>query len=272
MTKPTLVLIDDDPDYLNITGRFLEGKGFETIRKTDPKEALEVLRRVTVTAVLLDLRLINDSDNRDHSGLDVAAKIAELKKPIPVFLLTQFRDHEAARLALATRLRHRPLVVDIILKQDGLEKLIAVLEDTLIPNRVFLAYVREDLRRVKNIYNKLKRAGFNPWMDLGNIPAGTEWRKLIDRELARTDFVVICISEASIQKRGLFQKEIKVALDYAQQKLADDIFLIPLRLEGCVVDNDELARYQWVNYFEKDGFDKLVEALRFGGRSYFYSR
>jgi hypothetical protein len=131
--------------------------------------------------------------------------------------------------------------------------------------------VREDEYKVKRLYTKLEKAGFVPWMDTRDIRKGTKWKIAIERAMDETDFFVICLSNNSLGKRGYFQLEINKAIEACKQKLDDDIFLIPLRLDPSDIQSDTLKRYQWVNYYEAGGINQLLEALRSGGRRYIFS-
>jgi hypothetical protein len=68
-------------------------------------------------------------------------------------------------------------------------------------------------------------------------------------------------SKASINKEGYVQREIRYALDVADEKPEGAIFIIPLRLEECDVPS-RLTRWQWVNLFEDGGYENLLRSLR----------
>ena len=68
------------------------------------------------------------------------------------------------------------------------------------------------------------------------------------------------LSEKSISKSGYVQKEIKYALDIADEQPEGSIFLIPIRFEECDVPQ-RLSRWQWVNFFEGQGYKRLLMAL-----------
>ena len=53
----TILLVDDDPDHLIITRRFLEGRGFTCICVLRGYEALQVLNEQPVDLILLDLHM-----------------------------------------------------------------------------------------------------------------------------------------------------------------------------------------------------------------------
>lgn len=113
------------------------------------------------------------------------------------------------------------------------------------PIQIFLSYAREDFAPVSELSDRLAELGLKPWMDKRDILPGQRWRELIPQEVQRSDFVPICLSPRSVDKRGFFQREIRTALDAWQGKLREDIYLIPVRLEECEV-GDELAKFNWV--------------------------
>lgn len=129
------------------------------------------------------------------------------------------------------------------------------------PLRVFLCHSSDDKPAVRNLYRKLVDDGFAPWLDEENLEAGQEWEKEIPRAVRDSDVVIVCISRRSANKRGYVQKEIKFALDVADEQPEGSIFLIPARLENCDVP-DRLRRWQWVNLFEEQGHHRLLKALR----------
>jgi formylglycine-generating enzyme required for sulfatase activity len=128
--------------------------------------------------------------------------------------------------------------------------------------QIFISYAREDQKPIEALYQKLVAAGYQPWLDREHILPGQRWEPVIKQALRRSDFVLVCLSATSINKRGFLQKEIKQALEHAQEKLEDDVWMIPVRLDDCDVP-DALSHIQWVDLFEADGFDDLLRALAF---------
>jgi hypothetical protein len=100
-----------------------------------------------------------------------------------------------------------------------------------------------------------------PWLDEENLLPGQEWDKEIPKQVQLSDVVLVCLSKNAVQKSGYVQKEIRIALDVADEKPEGTIFIIPVRLEDCTVP-DRLRRWQWVDYFEQEGYEKLLRALR----------
>lgn len=129
--------------------------------------------------------------------------------------------------------------------------------------RIFLSYARKDVAEVNALYDQLKRMGFSPWQDHKDILPGQKWLDAIFKAIRESPFFLACLSNNSVNKRGVIQREVNEALDILREKLSEDIYLIPVRLEECPVP-EELTKFQWVDLFEHDGFDKLIKALRHG--------
>lgn len=129
--------------------------------------------------------------------------------------------------------------------------------------QIFLSYARRDKEPVEKLYGHLSSAGFSPWMDARDILPGEKWDLSIRRAIRNAHFILICLSVNSVTRRGVIQKEIKYALKLQQEMLDNDIYLIPVRLDRCDLP-DHLADYQAVDWFEADGPEKLVKALREG--------
>jgi hypothetical protein len=129
--------------------------------------------------------------------------------------------------------------------------------------KVFLSYAREDLALVSRLYDELSAAGLDPWLDRRNLIGGELWDHKIRKAIRQSDFFLACLSSHSVNKRGFLQREIRQALDLWQEKLDDDIYLIPTRLEECQVP-ESLSKFQWVDLFEDEGLTSLLEAVRIG--------
>ena len=80
-----------------------------------------------------------------------------------------------------------------------------------------------------------------------------------------SDVVIVYLSRSSVTKEGYVQKEIRQALDVADEKREESIVLIPLRLEECVVP-ERIRRRYWVGLFEERGYEEPLQALRIKAR------
>jgi len=126
---------------------------------------------------------------------------------------------------------------------------------------IFLCHSSNDKAAVRQLYQMLLRGGFDVWLDEEMILPGQDWEREITHAVRHADTIIICLSHGSITKSGYYQKEIKLALDVADEKPDGAIFLIPARLEECDVP-DRLARFQWVDLYKPPEYSKLIKALR----------
>jgi hypothetical protein len=129
--------------------------------------------------------------------------------------------------------------------------------------RIFLSYASEDFERASDLYYRLHGAGFSPWMDKRDIVPGERWERSIWNAVRRSDFVVILLSRSSVTKRGFLQKEIREALKIWEEKLEDDIYLIPVRLDECEVP-ERLREFEWVDLFDEIGWYNLLNSISVG--------
>ena len=128
------------------------------------------------------------------------------------------------------------------------------------PLRVFLCHSSSDKPKVRQLYRRLVTDHFQPWLDEEDLLPGQDWHEEIRKAVRASNIVIVCLSKGSVAKAGFLNKELQYALDIAEQQPEGAIFVIPLRLEQCDVP-ERLAKWQWVNFFEDTGYEKLNRAL-----------
>lgn len=127
--------------------------------------------------------------------------------------------------------------------------------------KIYLSHVSEDIPVVRELYQRLMADGFLPWMDAMDLEPGENWELAMDRAMLESDVIIACLSRASVVKEGYIQSEYKKIEKLLLEKPNGVVFLIPLRLEES--DIPALFRpYMWLNYFEKSGYDKLIQSLK----------
>ena len=128
--------------------------------------------------------------------------------------------------------------------------------------RVFLSYASQDKPIVRELYQRLNSENWiDPWLDEENLLPGQERDWEIEQGVDTKDIVIVCLSNASFGQEGSFQKEIRLALKKSREKPEGTIFIIPVRLDECDIPGS-LRNWQWVNYFDDDGFTRLLRSLR----------
>lgn len=133
------------------------------------------------------------------------------------------------------------------------------------PLRVFLCHSKNDKGIVRELYEKLRAEPWiDPWLDEEELFPGMDWNMEIEKAIEATDVILVCLSNNSITKEGYVQREIRIALDYADYKPEGTLFIIPVRLEECAPPK-RLARWQYADCFEgqqERGVTRLIESLR----------
>jgi len=82
MSQPTILLVDDDPGLLQLLEIRLESFGYATLCAASGDEALRLLEKNTVQALVSDLRM------RPMDGLELFEKVRERWPSIPVIMIT----------------------------------------------------------------------------------------------------------------------------------------------------------------------------------------
>jgi EAL domain-containing protein (putative c-di-GMP-specific phosphodiesterase class I) len=126
--------------------------------------------------------------------------------------------------------------------------------------QVFIAYARENADQAQALFNALEQRGCDPWLDTARLSPGANWKAAIRRAIKTSDFFVPCLSTDSVSKIGFFQRELRDAFDILQEYPDENIYLIPVRLDDCVVP-EALQDRQWVDLFVAGGEERLITAL-----------
>ena len=141
--------------------------------------------------------------------------------------------------------------------------------------QIFIAHANEDKPQIRELYAKLKQAGYKPWFDQEDLLAGQNWRDEIPKALKNSDMFLACLSSTSISKQGYIQREFKMAMERLADCPPGTIYLIPIKLDDCQIPELRQSEYglnlrdlQWIDYWKPNGFDKLIKAIesRFGSR------
>ena len=132
---------------------------------------------------------------------------------------------------------------------------------------VFISHAKEDYEIAEKIYDYLAQKGYLPWLDEKKLRGGANWDYEIKKALKDSTFVIILLSSTSVRKRGYVQKEFKYAVEYSENKLIDDIYIIPILLDKCDIP-DSLSRFQWIKIGNKNLFEEILNSLNFQRQKY----
>jgi hypothetical protein len=129
--------------------------------------------------------------------------------------------------------------------------------------KLFLCYAKEDFKQAHLIYQRLNNEAYSPWMDKENIVGGQDWDLEITKAIEQSNFFLACLSRHSVSKEGYVQKELKMGLEVLDRQPSGNIYLIPVRLDDCVVAQ-RFKKFQWVDLFESNGMEELLKAVDTG--------
>jgi class 3 adenylate cyclase len=133
---------------------------------------------------------------------------------------------------------------------------------TIDADRVFLCHSSGDKDEVRALFQRLKTDGVACWFDEDELRPGQNWDFEIRSAIRRAKYVLAILSQNSIAKTGYVQKELKRALDVADEQPEGSVFLIPVRLEECDVP-ERLRHLHWVDLFRDPlEYFRLLRALR----------
>lgn len=138
----------------------------------------------------------------------------------------------------------------LVTKEDGLTRKL----------NVFMCYSKDDRLIVNELYRRLQNDNIDAWLDEVSLLPGQDWQMEIRKAVKNADVVLTCLSENSVNKRGYVQKEIRYALDEADEQPEGTIYIIPVRLEPCIVP-DRLSTWHWLDLFSESGYDLLLRSL-----------
>ena len=109
MRKRRILLADNVDDYRRSLRTLLELEDYCVEEAASLAQAPELLAGQRFDLALVDLRLSNDDDDYDMSGLEVAK--AAVSAQIPSIVVTAYESVDTMRLALRSR-GAEPLAVD----------------------------------------------------------------------------------------------------------------------------------------------------------------
>ncbi|MBI3172728.1 MAG: toll/interleukin-1 receptor domain-containing protein [Chloroflexi bacterium] len=134
------------------------------------------------------------------------------------------------------------------------------------PLRVFLSCSEHDLSVARAYYEKFRAAGWiQPWLEEEDLLPGQDSRLEIERAVRNADAVLVFLSSRSVSQEGQSQRQLKLALDVADEKPEGTVFVIPIRLDNCSLPH-RLGSWKPVDAFPADrqgrAYERVLASLR----------
>ena len=225
-----ILFVDNDLVFLETRKSFLEKKGYRVIPATSPDEAKAILEEQKIDIAIIDVRLINELDPYDLSGLDLARTVAP---SVPKIILSNYNDYIRKALMLQPGGLH--IALDFVDKDDGMQAMLT------------------SIRRVLDIQSRLKEfdhAG-NRLKELDIIFKETLYQmKLVNRvglwvSVAGVSIIFIGIILAAMNRLeagalGIIAGTVIKAISILFNKRGDKAYT---RLEKLVADYKKFSKF-----------------------------
>lgn len=141
MAKATILFADNDAAFLKTRKEFIENEGYQVLTAATPSEARKLLETARIDLAILDIRLEDDNDEKDLSGLQLAQEAAHW---VPKIILTGFPSYEYVREALSPSLSDLPAAVGFIAKQEGAAALMKAVRKALLQRDIFIVHGHDE--------------------------------------------------------------------------------------------------------------------------------
>jgi two-component system response regulator (stage 0 sporulation protein F) len=89
-----LLIVDDEMEICNIFYDFFTPKGYEVIKATSGKEAIEKVKTEKPDLVFLDIRM------PQMNGIEVLKQIKQIDKSIAIIMITVVKEEKIAKKAM----------------------------------------------------------------------------------------------------------------------------------------------------------------------------
>ncbi len=89
-----VLVVDDEPDFVELLQEFLTAKGYEVISAENGEEALRKVKEERPHLILLDVRMPN------MNGLEVLRRVREIDHEVGVIMVTAVSEEDTGRQAL----------------------------------------------------------------------------------------------------------------------------------------------------------------------------
>lgn len=90
MTMHTILVVDDEPNYLVVLSELLKDEGFEVFTASDGAEGLKIVKDVDLDVVITDMQMPG------MNGIEFLRKIKAKHTDIPVIMITAFAEVDKA--------------------------------------------------------------------------------------------------------------------------------------------------------------------------------
>jgi len=200
----TILVVDDEPNYLIVLSELLRDEGFEIFTADSGQKAIPIVRHTDLDLVISDMKMPG------MDGIELLDRIKNLNRNLPVILITAYADVERAveamRLGAFTYLA-KPFSNDALLASAGkaiehydMVREIKRLRDIVTPRSGFSGMIGKN-KRMHGVYQLIEKVAPTPSSVLITGESGTG-KELVARAIhnlsSRTDAPFISVNCAAL--------------------------------------------------------------------------
>jgi len=125
MSQKLILMVDNHLDFLDTRAEYIEQAGFKVIKAHTAEDARTYAEQLHPDLAVVDVRLVNDLDEGDRTGVFLAETLRDI---CPVIMLTDYATYEVVRQTLKPDEKGRPLAIDFVDKREGPAELIQAVQ------------------------------------------------------------------------------------------------------------------------------------------------
>ena len=128
MSGELILLVDNNVDYVKTLAEYIEQADYRVVKAYSAEDARNYAGQLHPDLAVIDVRLVNDDDEGDRTGVFLAKT---LRETCPVIMLTNHATYELVRQTLKLDEDDRSLAVDFMDKHEGPAELIQTVQRVL---------------------------------------------------------------------------------------------------------------------------------------------
>jgi hypothetical protein len=128
--------------------------------------------------------------------------------------------------------------------------------------RLFICHASEDLVAARELFERMREFGYDPWLDKEKLLVGQNWDLEIRSAVKQARFFLLLLSRKSVSKRGYLQREFKMAFEAMKELPEGTIYLLPVKLDDCLIPH-QFSSLEWVDLRGERSFGRIKQAIEF---------
>lgn len=161
-----ILVAENNTGHLDHLSSIVKSSGFSVLRATNPEQAKAILGSQRADVAVLDLRLEDDTDEHDITGLEVARKTDDM---IPKIIVSKFANKSDLADALKINIKGSPAIVEFVEMKKVATDLIPAIENAVRVRQTWSAMSKSKVSsQLDHDYkNARKDARLHYWVSFG---------------------------------------------------------------------------------------------------------